>query len=133
MLEILFKKGRAWRDGLIDTLGLGNERNKKAGHLSTGLRQRLAIAMALYRDPSLLILDEPINGLDPQGIIDIRNLISELHDRGKTIIYSSHIISEIQKVCTDIGIIDSGMMKFEGKPSEVDGNLEDFYIKMTTR
>ena len=110
---------------------LTNEKNKKASNLSTGLKQRLGIAIALFHDPELLILDEPMNGLDPLAIIDIRNLLLKLQQEGKTILFSSHIISEMEKLCTHIGIISEGKMIHEGAVDNIENrDIEGFYISI---
>lgn len=131
MFDILFKKGAERIDEILSMTGLSGEKNKKASKLSTGLRQRLAIAIALFRDPDLLILDEPINGLDPLGIIDVRELLLKLQREGKTILLSSHIISEMEKLCTHVGIIEEGELKYQGSAGDPGVNkLEDFYISI---
>lgn len=81
---------------------------------SLGMKQRLAIASALLGDPEILVLDEPTNGLDPAGIVEIRNLIKHIHQSGKTIIMASHILDEVEKVCTDVAIIQKGILKTFG-------------------
>ena len=94
----------------IEKLKLGRYRDTKAKHLSLGNQQRLGIAKALMHQPKLLILDEPINGLDPEGIVEVRALLKELVDRGSTVFLSSHILSEISKVANRIGIIHAGKL-----------------------
>jgi ABC-2 type transport system ATP-binding protein len=107
-------------DEVLKMVDLSDSKNKKAGHYSLGMKQRLAIAMALIGDPELLILDEPVNGLDPNGIIDIRNLLLKLNrEHGKTIFISSHLLDEVEKICTDIAIISDGTIRFEGTVSQL--------------
>jgi ABC-2 type transport system ATP-binding protein len=89
--------------------------NKKAKNYSLGMKQRLAIAIALLHDPEVLILDEPTNGLDPNGIIETRELIKQLNrEFGKTILVSSHLLSEVEKMATNVGIIHKGRLLFQG-------------------
>lgn len=96
---------------LLETVGLGDVGKKKTKKYSLGMKQRLGIALALVGEPDLLVLDEPINGLDPQGISEIRNTIVRLQEeRNMTIIISSHILEELSKIATDYGIIHNGMM-----------------------
>lgn len=97
-------------DELLETVGLSDAGKKKAANFSLGMKQRLGIAMALIGDPDLLILDEPINGLDPKGIVEIRELLLSLKKRGKTIFVSSHYLGELEKVATRYGIISSGRL-----------------------
>lgn len=105
---------------VLNMVGLGATGSKKAGQFSLGMKQRLAIAMALLHDPSLLILDEPTNGLDPNGIVEIREMLQQLNrDRGTTILVSSHLLSEIDRMATHIGLIHQGEMLFEGTMSEL--------------
>ncbi len=94
----------------LETVGLGYlyEDKKKAANFSLGMRQRLGIAMALLGDPQFLILDEPMNGLDPAGIVEVRELILELNQRGITFLISSHILTELSLVATKYGIISKG-------------------------
>lgn len=96
---------------IIESLGLDRYRNVKAGHLSLGNMQRLGLAKAMIHNPDLLILDEPANGLDPAGIVDIRTLLRDLaHKEGKTIFVSSHILGEVARFAHRIGIIHQGKL-----------------------
>jgi len=93
---------------LLDLVGLGDERTKKVKAYSHGMLKRLGLAQALLHDPPVLILDEPAGGLDPYGIIFFRNLMKDLHRQGKTILLSSHILSEVAQTCTHVGVINKG-------------------------
>lgn len=111
-------------DGLIDILilvGLDNTGKKKAKNFSLGMRQRLGIAMALVGSPDFLVLDEPVNGLDPQGIIEIRELILKLNrEQQITIMISSHILDELSKIATHYGFIDNGCIVKEISADELE-------------
>ena len=103
-------------DEVLRIVRLVDVANKKAKHYSLGMCQRLGLAAALLTDPELLILDEPTNGLDPSGIIEMRELILRLNkEHDKTIFLSSHILSEIEKLATDVAIIDQGSIMYQGK------------------
>jgi len=100
---------------VLNIVGLTGTGNKKAGQFSLGMKQRLSLAIALLHEPSLLILDEPTNGLDPNGIIEIRDLLKKLNEqKGISIIISSHLLAEIEKLVTHVGIISKGSMVFQG-------------------
>ncbi len=100
---------------VLNLVGLANTGKKKTSQFSLGMKQRLSIAIALLHDPTLLILDEPTNGLDPSGIIEMRELLKKLNEeKGISIIISSHLLSEIEKLVTHIGIISKGKMMFQG-------------------
>ena len=90
--------------------GLADTGKKKVKHFSMGMKQRLGVALAMLGNPDLLILDEPINGLDPEGIRELRRLVLRLHETGKTILISSHILGELSKISTVYGIIKDGQM-----------------------
>jgi len=107
-------------DEVLQWVDLAHTGNKKAGQFSLGMKQRLSIAIALLHNPSLLILDEPTNGLDPYGIIEIRELLKKLNrEQGITIVISSHLLSEIEKLVTHVGIINKGKILFQGKLQEL--------------
>ncbi len=96
---------------ILELVGLGNVGKKKAGKFSMGMKQRLGIAIALLGDPDMLILDEPVNGLDPEGIRDVRDVILRLNrEKGITFLISSHLLDELAKVVTTYGIISNGVL-----------------------
>ena len=95
---------------VLQIAGLKNTGKKRSGQFSMGMKQRLGIAAALLNHPSLLILDEPTNGLDPFGIQELRELIRSLADQGITVMVSSHILSEIEQVADYVGIISEGVL-----------------------
>jgi ABC-2 type transport system ATP-binding protein len=96
-------------DDVLEVVNLFKRKDSNFKTYSLGMKQRLAIASALLNDPEILVLDEPTNGLDPQGIAEIRNLIIEISKEGKTIIIASHQLDEIEKVCTDVVILKEGI------------------------
>lgn len=103
------KKG--YIEDILDTVGLSDTGKKKTKHFSLGMKQRLGIGLALVGEPDLLLLDEPINGLDPQGIVEVRDTILRLQEeRNMTIVISSHILEELSKIATDYGIIHQGSL-----------------------
>ena len=95
-------------DDVLDQVGLGGVGSRPVKAYSLGMRQRLGLAGALLRSPELLILDEPTNGLDPQGIREIRELLVGLHGGGTTIFLSSHLLAEVEQLCTRVGVLDRG-------------------------
>jgi ABC-type multidrug transport system ATPase subunit len=115
--------------GLVDLL---RDKKYKVKRYSLGMKQRLAIAMALLDEPELLLLDEPVNGLDPNGILDIRNLLVKINkERGVTIFVSSHLLAEIEKMCTHVGIISHGKLRFEGTIEDLSKSASGCKIQLT--
>ncbi|RZK46422.1 MAG: ATP-binding cassette domain-containing protein, partial [Pedobacter sp.] len=105
---------------VLEIVGLENTGNKKVKQFSLGMKQRLSVALALLPSPELLILDEPANGLDPTGIIELRELVKKLNkEAGMTIIMSSHQLTEIEKMVSYVGIISKGEMIFQGTLKEL--------------
>tara|TARA_B100000809_G_scaffold21356_2_gene18779 strand:+ start:566 stop:1471 length:906 start_codon:yes stop_codon:yes gene_type:complete len=105
---------------VLELVGLLENGAQKVKRFSLGMKQRLAIAMTLLGDPELLLLDEPVNGLDPTGMTEVRELLVKLNrEKGITIFISSHLLDEIQKMCSHIGIIHKGEMQFEGTMEEL--------------
>ena len=106
---------------LLELVGLSNTGKKKAGHFSLGMKQRLGIAVALCGDPDFLVLDEPTNGLDPQGIVEMRELILQLNrERQITVLISSHILDELAKLATHYGFLDGGRLVRQVTAQEVE-------------
>ncbi|MEK6482209.1 ABC transporter ATP-binding protein [Catalinimonas sp. 4WD22] len=103
---------------VLKTVGLLERKDDPFKHYSLGMKQRLAIASALLADPKVMILDEPTNGLDPQGIAEIRQLIIEIARRGKTIILASHLLDEVQKVCSHFAVLKKGRKIYSGSVAD---------------
>ena len=119
-------------DEVLELVDLSHAKKQKAKQYSLGMKQRLAIAMALLSEPELLFLDEPVNGLDPNGIVDIRKLLIKLNkEKGVTIFVSSHLLSEIEKMCTHVGIISKGVLKFEGTIENLSKTFNNCKIRIT--
>lgn len=111
----------------LETVGLGQAMKKKAKHLSLGMKQRLGLAIAMLGNPELLVLDEPINGLDPEGIVHLRQVIETLHkEKGVTIFISSHILGELSKIATHYGIIKDGELVEEITAEELEHKRKDY-------
>lgn len=106
-------------DRVLEIVNLTQRRNSKFNTYSLGMKQRLAIASTLLGNPDILVFDEPTNGLDPAGIAEIRELIKKLNSDGKTIIMASHILDEVERVCTHVTIVQKGVLRTTGTVSEV--------------
>jgi ABC-2 type transport system ATP-binding protein len=111
---------------LIDLVGLKEWGDKKIGKYSKGMVQRLSVALALINDPLVLIMDEPTIGMDPEATAHFRNLFTNLSKQGKTVFISSHLLDEVQRICTHVGMINKGKMVFDGPITQV---LEAFTRK----
>jgi ABC-2 type transport system ATP-binding protein len=106
-------------DEVLEVVELTERAGDKFSTYSMGMKQRVGVAAALLKDPNLLILDEPTNGLDPQGMVDMRNLIREIAKGGKTVLLSSHLLGEVEHICTRIGVIQGGRLVAEGTVPEI--------------
>ena len=108
---------------LLELVDLSHRREDMVDKLSRGMKQRLSLARTLAHDPEILILDEPASGLDPRARIEIRELMVELAKMGKTIFFSTHILSDVENICTHVGIIEGGQMVMEGNMAEMKAQL----------
>lgn len=127
-------------DRVLKIVNLHNRRKSPFKTYSLGMRQRLSVASALLGNPEVLLLDEPTNGLDPQGISDTRSLIKRVAQEGVTIIMASHMLDEVEKVCTDVAILKKGKLLIEGKVEDIlseeqrievqSGNLDILYYTL---
>ena len=112
-------------DALLEQLELGKVRGRRLGLFSHGMQQKVGFARAFLHDPDLFILDEPILGLDPQGIEQVRNLILTANQKGKTVFISSHLLSEVERLCHKVGIINQGCLLAEASMEELKRRLAD--------
>jgi ABC-2 type transport system ATP-binding protein len=108
---------------LLELVDLGDRRDAYVQDLSRGMQQRLCLAHALVHDPQVLLLDEPASGLDPRARVELRELLRELRSMGKTIVISSHILPELEELCTSVAIVDRGQVLAQGRVSEIEQRL----------
>jgi ABC-2 type transport system ATP-binding protein len=108
---------------LLDLVDLGDRRDAYVQTLSRGMQQRLCLAHALVHDPQVLLLDEPASGLDPRARVELRELLRELRSMGKTIVISSHILPELEELCTSVAIVDRGQVLAQGRVSDIERRL----------
>ena len=113
----------------LDRVGLAAVARRKAGGFSTGMRQRLALAIALIGRPDLVILDEPTNGLDPNGVVDVRELIARLAADGTTVFLSSHVLPEVEQLCDRVAILRAGRIVAEGPTNDLLGTGERLFVR----
>ncbi len=116
---------------MLELVGLAARAGDKVRTYSQGMKQRLALAAALLHDPELLVLDEPTNGLDPAGMREFRDLIKELGRRGKTVFVSSHLLSEVEQMCDDVGIVKNGQLVTQGSVVELVRRGESLLMRTT--
>ncbi|MCO5169901.1 MAG: ABC transporter ATP-binding protein [Planctomycetes bacterium] len=119
LYEIKGKERQRVIHDVLELTDLSYKRDAQVDSLSRGMRQRLALARVLLHDPDVLLLDEPASGLDPRARIEIRELLKELRTMGKTILISSHILSELKELCNKVGIIERGQLLFSGPVEEI--------------
>lgn len=120
LLQKIYQCPKSRIGEVLEMVGLADTGKKKTQQFSLGMKQRLGIAIALLHSPEILILDEPTNGLDPNGMLEIRELLIKInHNFGTTILVSSHLLAEIEKMATHVGIIHQGQMRFEGTLEEL--------------
>jgi ABC-2 type transport system ATP-binding protein len=110
-------------DGLLELVGLEVKREAMVESLSRGMKQRLALARALVHDPDVLVLDEPASGLDPRARVELRTLLGELRAMGKTVVISSHILTEMEEMCSHVAIMEAGRLLAAGEPGEIGDRL----------
>ena len=121
---------------IFKSLDMDEFRDRRCGKLSTGMKQKVSIARTLVHDPPVMIFDEPTNGLDVMAARSITDFIRQCRDKGKTVIFSTHVMSEVEKLCNCIGIIHGGRMRAEGTVQELKDryrkdNLEDIFISVS--
>ncbi len=108
---------------LLELVDLGDKRDQYVQTLSRGMQQRLCLAHALVHDPQILLLDEPASGLDPRARVELRELLRELRALGKTILISSHILPELEELCTSVAIVDRGQVLAQGRVADIERRL----------
>jgi ABC-2 type transport system ATP-binding protein len=114
---------RARIDAVLERVELAADANRRVQEYSLGMRQRLAIALALLGEPKLLVLDEPSNGLDPAGIVELRRLLRSFAAEGTTVFVSSHLLSEVELVASHVGVLQAGRLRFQGRLEELRGRV----------
>jgi ABC-2 type transport system ATP-binding protein len=134
-LELLARiagNGSAERVGdLLEQVGLGDDADRKVKSYSLGMRQRLSLAAALLNDPVLLVLDEPTNGLDATGILDLRTIMADLAQQGKAVFLASHLLSEVEKVCDRLAIVRNGSILAQGRPFELGDSEQAMFVRVS--
>jgi ABC-2 type transport system ATP-binding protein len=121
-------------DVVLDQVGLTDDQHRRVGGFSLGMRQRLGLGAALLGDPQYLVLDEPANGLDPAGMAWLRGLLRDLAAEGRTVLVSSHVLSEVAQTADHVVIINAGRLRFAGPLAELDADgrsLEDAFLHLT--
>ena len=124
---LLMSKNSARRDELLELVNLNS--NVRIGKMSRGMRQRLGIAAALVSDPDIILLDEPTSALDPGGRSDVHNILLRLKDKGKTVVLSTHILNDMEKICDRVGFLADGVIKKSIKLNEVSSGSESIHVR----
>ena len=124
--DVIEKRGK----NLLARLGLEKDSNRKVAEYSLGMRKRLALCVALLNNPEILVLDEPTSGLDPRGVKALRIVLKELNEKGLTIILSSHVLTEVQEICSHVGIINRGKLIREESIEDIRKEIEKKSIKL---
>lgn len=117
-------------DYVLELVGLAGRQKDKVKTYSLGMKQRLGIAIALLQNPDVLLLDEPANGMDPAGIVEMRDLMHRLAEEGKTVFISSHLLTEVQQICTRVAIISQGKLVTESSISDLTSGQGDFHVTL---
>ena len=118
---------------LLGLLGLGKDAERPVGEFSLGMKKRLALAIALLHEPQILILDEPTSGLDPRGVKALRSVLRDLNTKGLTILLSSHVLSEVQEICTHVGIINNGKLIKQESIQKIREKVRKTAIRLSLR
>ena len=124
--DLIKKRGKK----LLAKLGLDKDSNRRVGEFSLGMKKRLALCIALLNKPEILVLDEPTSGLDPRGVKALRIVLKDLNEKGLTIILSSHVLTEVQEICSHVGIIDNGKLIREESIDAIRREIEKKSIKL---
>ena len=133
-MKQLFSKSNVNIDNILKQVGLEKSTRKKIEQFSKGMKQRLGLAQAIINDPQYLFLDEPLDGLDPIGRREFKKILLDLKKKGKTIFFNSHILSDVEEICDQIGIINKGELVYTGPVSKFKGkkSLEDAFVEKLT-
>lgn len=133
-MQNLFAKKTEKPKEILELVGLGKAEKKKIGNFSKGMKQRLGLAQAIINDPEYLFLDEPLDGLDPIGRREFKQIILGLKEKGKTIFFNSHILSDVEEICDHIGVINKGKLIYSGGVKTFCGKqtLEDAFVDKLT-
>lgn len=134
-MQKLFIDANVNIEEIIETVGLSGVGNKEISHFSKGMKQRLGLAQALVNDPEYIFLDEPLDGLDPIGRREFKQILLNLKKQGKTIFFNSHILSDVEEICDQIGIIHEGKLIYSGKVKDFrkTKSLEDAFVDRITK
>lgn len=127
-LTSLEKKDKNKVNALLKLVDLHDQKKKPIKFYSRGMQQRLGIAAALIHDPDLILLDEPTSALDPQGRVSVMELIQKLKEQGKTILFSTHILSDVERICTRVGILNQGKLVLEGSIEDIVSEVNTYQV-----